>query len=36
MDRSTNDYQPEEIDTLNPTDWFGLTVRTKPTLDTIT
>ena len=36
MTWTTNGYQPEEIDTLNPTDWFGLTVRIKPTLKTIT
>lgn len=36
MNWTTNGYQPEEVDTLNPTDWFGLTVRIKPTLNTIT
>jgi len=27
---SEQGYEPEEIDSLNPADWFGLTVRIKP------
>lgn len=29
-------YQPEEIDTLDPADWFGLTVRVKPVFQSVT
>ncbi|MFN8099603.1 MAG: hypothetical protein U0Q21_15120 [Dermatophilaceae bacterium] len=29
-------FEPEEIDTLNPRDWFGLTVRVKPVFQSVT
>lgn len=29
-------YEPEEIDTLNPRDWFGLMVRVKPVFQSVT
>jgi len=31
-----NGYEPEEIDTLNPAQWFGLTVRIKPLFKSVT
>jgi len=30
MKWSEQGYEPEEVDSLNPADWFGLTVRIKP------
>lgn len=29
-------FQPDELDVLNPRDWFGMTVTVRPTLDSVT
>ncbi len=36
MQWSEAGYEPEEIDTLNPGDWFGITVRIKPLFQSVT
>ncbi|CCI52647.1 conserved hypothetical protein [Nostocoides jenkinsii Ben 74] len=36
MKWSESGYEPEEIDTLNPADWFSLRVRIKPIFESVT
>lgn len=36
LEWSEQGYQPEEIDTLNPAQWYGLTVRVKPIFRSVT
>ena len=33
---SEQGYEPNEIDTLNPADWFGITVQIKPLFESVT